>query len=321
MAPLLIGASGVQVNLWLGRKGIVTATHYDASHNFFFQLHGRKRFTLMPPNASNWLREYPCLHPHIHHSQIDPTARSSEPGGGDGGGGGGGADDGGVQVVELGRGDMLVLPPFWWHHVETLTDNAVSINAWSDAPDYTTLHGVYDLPIPLESEWGLDLLALAATTYIQQLVAAALGDADDHHPHNHYHGHRGDGGATSTTFVRRLWARRWKAIIESKEIDGGDPETIAKIEAACRKVTSAVHTKSNVDDDYGATPRNGIAARIPESVAAKLGAGSKRAAKLFLTMKDRGVRELCIGNYAEHVGAAAFGVDGGGVNAFLKTCF
>jgi ribosomal protein L16 Arg81 hydroxylase len=60
--------------------------------------------------------------------------------------------------VELERGDLLVLPPFWWHHVETLTDGAVSVNAWTEAPAFQKLHEVYALPIPLESFWEFDML-------------------------------------------------------------------------------------------------------------------------------------------------------------------
>lgn len=45
----------------MGREGIITHTHYDASYNFFVQLQGKKRFTLFPPNQTMYL--YPCLHP------------------------------------------------------------------------------------------------------------------------------------------------------------------------------------------------------------------------------------------------------------------
>ena len=40
------------------------------------------------------------------------------------------------QTVPLNRGEVLFLPPFWWHRVETTTDRAISVNAWSDAPGY-----------------------------------------------------------------------------------------------------------------------------------------------------------------------------------------
>ena len=66
----LIAETGVQRNLWLGRKGTITAMHQDASWNVFVQLHGRKRFTLVAPWAN--LCSYPCLHPSIAHSQVDP---------------------------------------------------------------------------------------------------------------------------------------------------------------------------------------------------------------------------------------------------------
>ena len=39
----------------------------------------------------------------------------------------------------MSAGDMLVVPPFWFHHVETLMES-VSVNVWSDAPEYATLN-------------------------------------------------------------------------------------------------------------------------------------------------------------------------------------
>ena len=38
-------------------------------------------------------------------------------------------------IAEVGPGDMLVIPPFWFHHVETLAES-VSVNVWSDAPEF-----------------------------------------------------------------------------------------------------------------------------------------------------------------------------------------
>ncbi len=42
-------------------------------------------------------------------------------------------------MAEVRAGDMLVVPPFWFHHVETL-EESVSVNVWSDAPEYATLN-------------------------------------------------------------------------------------------------------------------------------------------------------------------------------------
>ena len=42
-------------------------------------------------------------------------------------------------VADVGPGDMLVIPPFWFHHVETL-EQSVSVNVWSDAPEYSVMN-------------------------------------------------------------------------------------------------------------------------------------------------------------------------------------
>ncbi len=44
-------------------------------------------------------------------------------------------------VAEVRPGDMLVVPPFWFHHVETL-EESVSVNVWSDAPEYDLINQV-----------------------------------------------------------------------------------------------------------------------------------------------------------------------------------
>ena len=45
----------------------------------------------------------------------------------------------GAMIAEVGPGDMLVVPPFWYHHVETLQES-VSVNVWSDAPEYALVN-------------------------------------------------------------------------------------------------------------------------------------------------------------------------------------
>jgi len=61
IGDVILSEENVQVNLWVGRAGIVTHTHYDCTYNFFVQLQGRKRFTLFPPDQNLYL--FPCLHP------------------------------------------------------------------------------------------------------------------------------------------------------------------------------------------------------------------------------------------------------------------
>lgn len=57
-----LGAAGLELgtarrNVWVGGSNVTTTLHYDGVHNLFVQLHGSKRFLLLPPVA--WLYVYP----------------------------------------------------------------------------------------------------------------------------------------------------------------------------------------------------------------------------------------------------------------------
>lgn len=152
-ALLVPDAEGVQRNLWLGRAGVATHTHYDAAWNTFAQLHGCKRFTLFPPGSP--LHLYPCLHPHLGHSQLRLFPNGDVDGWIDGLAERGFhaaaaevAANGHVSAYEatLCAGDILLLPPFWYHHVLTLSDS-ISVNTWSDAPEYVLIHEVYAIAV------------------------------------------------------------------------------------------------------------------------------------------------------------------------------
>jgi hypothetical protein len=66
--------------LWIGSNGVTAQTHYDAAHNLYVQVHGRKTFLLSPPSDYDVLHVYPNLHPHSRQSQWDLQTkhRSSE---------------------------------------------------------------------------------------------------------------------------------------------------------------------------------------------------------------------------------------------------
>ena len=61
-------------NLWAGVGGVSSPLHYDAAHNIYCQLVGRKRFLLLPPEETSSLYAYPRLHPSTRQSQIDIRA-------------------------------------------------------------------------------------------------------------------------------------------------------------------------------------------------------------------------------------------------------
>lgn len=121
--------------MWLSSAGMITHTHFDQDYNIFVQLVGRKRFTLWPPEQHEILYVFPRVHPMWHKSRVNyqdvdiaqfpafPRAR-------------------GIQV-ELGPGDMLYVPPYTWHYVETLSPS-VSLSTWShDYELYDHMNAIY----------------------------------------------------------------------------------------------------------------------------------------------------------------------------------
>eukprot|EP00937_MAST-01D_sp_MAST-1D-sp2_P002979 g2979.t1 len=110
-------AAPPRTNLWLGGR-TAYATHYDTSHNFLVQLHGTKRVELWPPHAWRRIRPFPFHHPAFGAAQ----ARGSE------------LPPAAVEAV-LKPGDVLYLPPYWWHRVECVAPGeggyCLSVNAWS----------------------------------------------------------------------------------------------------------------------------------------------------------------------------------------------
>ena len=177
--------------------------------------------------------------------------------------------------------------------METLTDAAVSVNAWSDAPAFKTLHAIYSLPVPLESSWEFPMLVEGAAAYIQLVVDSALARAKE--------------PAAATTFVARLRQRRWDAIVASEEIrlqnDASHANVAAGIKTACRRRAE----------------RSWSAGALNESVMNKFAMQSKEAAVLFQSIADQGVLELCLGNFVEQVALIALGVEW--VYPFFQECF
>ena len=85
----------------------------------FRQVKGYKRFVLFSPKAWKSLYVFPKLHPSSRQSQVDWARWSDQEGDQE-------SifpefqrliDEGSAMQVTLGPGDMLYIPPFWFHHV------------------------------------------------------------------------------------------------------------------------------------------------------------------------------------------------------------
>lgn len=121
--------------MWISSAGMITHTHFDQDYNFFVQLMGKKRFTLWSPVQHELMYVYPRVHPMWHKSRVNYRAVDLEkfPAF---------AQTRGKQI-ELGPGDMLFVPPYTWHYVETLTPS-VSLSTWShDYKLYDHMNSIY----------------------------------------------------------------------------------------------------------------------------------------------------------------------------------
>ncbi|KAG2463016.1 HIF1N inhibitor, partial [Polypterus senegalus] len=110
--------------LLIGMEGNVTPAHYDEQQNFFAQIKGYKRCILFPPDQFDRLYPFPVHHPCDRQSQVDfenpdyekyPNFKNVI----------------GYEAV-VGPGDVLYIPMYWWHHIESLLNGGttITVNFW-----------------------------------------------------------------------------------------------------------------------------------------------------------------------------------------------
>jgi hypothetical protein len=109
------------VNLWFGPGNNVTPLHYDVFNNLLTQVRGRKQVILCPPREIARVYPFPFGYLGSHISQVNVASPdlTQFPAWAD-------ADR---ALLELGPGDMLFIPTYWWHAVWGIDQN-MSINYW-----------------------------------------------------------------------------------------------------------------------------------------------------------------------------------------------
>lgn len=120
------------VTLWVSGSGAVTRCHYDPSANIIVQCEGHKRALLFPPELSSLMTPYPIAHSFDRRTRVDLDALDSTcfPRAG-------ALRSQGVEVI-LKPGDALWLPYGWWHHIESLDRDNVSLNIFLEDPRITS---------------------------------------------------------------------------------------------------------------------------------------------------------------------------------------
>jgi hypothetical protein len=139
--------------LWAGSNGQVVNLHYDDFLNFICMLEGTKRVTLFSPDLMPFMYHAP-FDRMLNHAQAS-LVRMLEP------------DLGRFPLFEramkearvavLEPGEVLFVPPMWWHHVESYGFN-VMINNWV-------------LPAPLEEIVALQENVTKALRLFQDATA------------------------------------------------------------------------------------------------------------------------------------------------------
>lgn len=199
--------------VWMGHEGVVATPHYDPSLNLVLQVFGKKRWTLWRPDQLAGLRLHPATHPSRRQSRVPFSSRGADrrlfppP----------------AFQVEASAGDLLFVPPFWTHAVESVTD-ALSLSvispSWDEAVGARIAWG--GLPFGRLAKTPRSR-AMAIGRYLRSLVPAALGP-----------------GESAPAFLASVYERRHAPIAEE---GGGDRASYD--EASDSSEAAAV----DVDDD------------------------------------------------------------------------
>ena len=172
-------SSSSEIMLWIGFEGIMTTFHYDANINFFQQIKGSKQFYLISPKYWDKMHVFPRLHPSDRQSQInfddhiDPTSHrdlvwASK------------LDPDAFLLGEVEEGDMLYLPPFWFHEVVTISKSySISINIWSHSRALSVFQGrILSDALPYAQKYGLSHQQLmnSLIAFIPKLAQYVVGE-------------------------------------------------------------------------------------------------------------------------------------------------
>lgn len=147
-------------SIWIGNRTRIAA-HWDLPQNIAVVAAGRRRFTLLPPDAvpdlyigplEFTLAGQPCSMVDFHavdHARYPRMRRAAAQ----------------ASIATLDPGDGLYIPSLWVHHVESLDPLGVLVNFWwRDGPAYlmtptqTLLHGmltIRELPEDERARWRI----------------------------------------------------------------------------------------------------------------------------------------------------------------------
>lgn len=114
--------------LFCSGRDAYSRPHYDQNANLYLQLRGAKRWLLFCPQHGHLLYPYPKGHPLDRKARVDFQAPQLD------------AFPQAAQLrgrgieITLEPGDVLWLPSHWWHAVQSLEPETLSLNFWWNPP-------------------------------------------------------------------------------------------------------------------------------------------------------------------------------------------
>jgi hypothetical protein len=168
--------------IWIG-NAITVQTHFDLSQNIACVVAGRRRFTLFPPHQLSNLYMGPIERTLagtpvslVRLEDVDaqrfPRFREAASH---------------ALAGELGPGDAIFIPYFWWHHVKSLAPFNVLVNYWWNeydvlgSPMDALLHAILclrDIPPAMKAPWKAmfdEFVFSAPPSGIEHIPAHARG--------------------------------------------------------------------------------------------------------------------------------------------------
>eukprot|EP00939_MAST-03C_sp_MAST-3C-sp1_P000386 g386.t1 len=274
--------------LWLSSPGTTTHWHVDQDHNFFAQIVGRKRFTIVPGASFRSMYLYPRLSPLWHKSQVHarcpdldrfPEYADVRP-----------------LVAEVEPGDVLYIPALTFHNVETLDaateghddggsethSYAISVSSWThNMTTYDIMDGIYGIELVVDRIKSVAGRAAALRMYLDVLTYELVA-----------HG-------SSSEYFHRLLEMRYTQVddLGRKHSDGGDGDDDL--------MPWLVYFRGNLSP-------------ISHSVYQDIDMDVRIVGKLFRKLSSVS-RDLFLQNYVEEVIEDALGIDR--VLPFIRSCF
>eukprot|EP00731_Ephydatia_muelleri_P028041 Em0019g914a len=258
---LVLNPTHSSVNVWIGQPHVIAHCHYDGYHNFYAQLYGRKKFTLFSPAAWPGLSPYPFLHPSHAQCQVNvsnsardvvrfPALKDVTP----------------LEVI-LEPGDLLYLPPLWFHHVESM-EVSISVNVWTDTKQTTTVERLFALPLVTSSIQfpSSRHRAIATSILIHKFVVSLCNlrscvspTQDSSSFPSSALNKEAKKMDTAAYFVYRLWRARYSLLMEEGKLpssleggepilcEAGEPAALLKMLMETLEVLSGQHVKEHGD--------------------------------------------------------------------------